>query len=76
MIDVGIADSVLRRLGAGLESYANIETLFESPCNCKHPEGIFSLWRTLVEENIANIPPFNEQPLPPTDSVMQRHVTS
>jgi hypothetical protein len=77
-IDSDVVISLLRRLGAGLESYTDVETLFVSPCSgdCKHPEGIFSPWRRLVEEHIANIPPFNGQPLPPTESATQRHVTN
>jgi len=79
MIDGDVVVSLLRRLGAGLESYMDVETLFVLPrgdCQCKHAEGIFSPWRRLVEENIANIPPFNGQSLPPTESATQRHVTN
>ena len=57
---------LLQRLGAGLQSLANLDMLFPI---CPSRRNMFQSWRSLIEENIKNIQPFNAGPVSSVDSV-------
>ena len=63
------ANHLLQRLGAGLESFANMDELF--PACCGTMESQFSSWHKSIKENIQKVPMFNE-----STTLSQRHVTA
>ena len=65
---------LLERLGAGLQSLANLDNLFQTCPNAG--QNMLHSWRSSIEEDIRNIQPFNARSVSSVNSATQWYVAN